>query len=74
MQNKGHFAVQGHIRLLIKTIARQVLRINMSNIKASSPGLDNIPHWFYRACSYEIAEIVTHILNLSFDTSMVPRQ
>ena len=37
MQNKGHFAIQGHrywyqsiahIRLLIKMIARQVLRIN----------------------------------------------
>ena len=46
----------------------------MSNIKASSPGLDNIPHWFYRACSYKIAQIVTHILNLSFYTGMVPKQ
>jgi len=51
-----------------------VLRL-MSNTKASSPGLDNIPHWFYRACSFEIiAEIVMYILNLSFDTGMVPKQ
>jgi len=36
----------------------------LSNIKASSPGFDNIPNWFYRDRSFEITEIVTHILNL----------
>ena len=46
----------------------------LSSMNASSPGLDNIPHWFFRACSYEIADIVTHILNLSFDTGTVPKQ
>ena len=40
----------------------------------SSPHLDNITHWCYEACSFEIAEIVTHISNLSFDTGMVPKQ
>ena len=43
-------------------------------MRASSPGLDNMPHWFFRACSYEIADIVMHILNLSFDTGTVPKQ
>ena len=46
----------------------------LSKMKASSPGLDNIPHWFFRACSFEIAEIVAHILNLSFDCGTVPEQ
>ena len=32
----------------------------------SSPGVDNIPSWFFKNCSYEISEVVTHILNLSF--------
>jgi len=40
----------------------------LSTMRVSSPGLDNIHHWFFRACSYEIAEIVMHILNLSFGT------
>jgi len=46
-------------------------------VKPSSPGLDNIPRWFFHNCSYEIAEVVGHILNLSFDTfdcGAVPRQ
>ena len=36
----------------------------LSTMKASSPGLDNIPHWLFRTCSFEIAEVVTHVLNL----------
>ena len=38
----------------------------LSTMKASSPGLDNIPHCFYHTCSYEIAEVVTHVLNCLF--------
>jgi len=43
----------------------------------SSPGLDNIPHWFYWACLVEITDTVTHISNLSFDSryyGMAPKQ
>lgn len=43
-------------------------------MKASSPGLDNISHWFFRTCSFEIAETVTDILNLSFACGTVPKQ
>jgi len=47
----------------------------LSTLNASSSGLDNIPHWFlFGGCSYEIADIVMHILNLSFDTGTVPKQ
>ena len=34
-------------------------------MKSTSPGLDNIPRWFFQ-CSYEIADVVAHILNVSF--------
>ena len=40
----------------------------------SSPGLDGIPSWFFRNCSYEIADVVTHILNLFFTHGVVPQQ
>jgi len=43
-------------------------------MKCSSPGLDGIPSWFFRNCSYEIADVVTHILNLSFTHGVVPQQ
>jgi len=43
-------------------------------MKCSSPGLDGIPSWFFRNCSYEIADVVTHILNLPFTHGVVPQQ
>ena len=46
----------------------------LSRMKASSPSLDNIPHWFFRTCSFEISEIVAHILNPSFASGTVPKQ
>jgi len=46
----------------------------LQRMKASSPGFDNIPSWFYRHCSCEIAHVVAHILNLTFSTGTVPQQ
>ena len=43
-------------------------------IKPSSPGLDNIPRWFFHNCSYEIADAVAHILNASFFCAVAPCQ
>lgn len=46
----------------------------LSRMKRSSPGVDDIPQWFYAKCSYEIAHVVLHILNLSFKQGVVPAQ
>ena len=46
----------------------------LSRMKASSPGRDNIPHWFFLTYSFEIAETVADILNLSFASGTVPKQ
>lgn len=40
--------------------------------KLTAPGCDGIPAWLLRTCSYELAEIVTCILNCSFSTGCVP--
>jgi len=40
------------ISLAVYEVERLLLRI-----KPSSPGLDNIPRWFYHNCSYEIAHV-----------------
>jgi len=47
---------------------------SLRHMKHTSPGADNIPCWFYKNCSYEIAEVVTHILNLSFSSGTIPNQ
>ena len=38
----------------------------------SAAGCDGIPAWLLRSCSYELADIVTHIINCSFVTGKVP--
>jgi len=44
----------------------------LRRIKKTSPGIDNIPAWVFRACSFELANIVTHIFNCSFSTGVIP--
>jgi len=44
----------------------------LRHIKSTASGCDSIPAWLLRSCSYELADIVTYILNLSFSTGKVP--
>ena len=47
---------------------------SLRHINHTSPGTDNIPSWYFKNCSYEIAEIITHILNLPFCSGSIPNQ
>ena len=44
----------------------------LSKIKLTAAGCDHIPAWLHRSCSYELADIVTAILNCSISTGKVP--
>ena len=44
----------------------------LSKIKLTAAGCDGLPAWLLRSCSYELADIVAHILNCSFSTGKVP--
>jgi len=44
----------------------------LSKLKLTAAGCDHIPAWLLRSCSYELADIVTHILNCSISTGKVP--
>ena len=50
------------------------IEILLRNMKASSPGADGISSWFFRHCSYELAEVVAHIFKISVFTGTVPCQ
>lgn len=50
------------------------IEYRLRHMKQSSPGTDNIPSWFFRNCSYEIADIIAYMLKLSFSTGTVPSQ
>ena len=44
----------------------------LSTMKKTSPGPDEIPHWVYRNCASELTPIITHIINISLGTGVVP--
>ena len=44
----------------------------LSKIKLSASGCDGIPAWLLRQCSYELADIVSHIVNCSVISGTVP--
>ena len=44
----------------------------LSKIKLTAAGCDGLPAWLLRSCSYELADIVAHILSCSFSTGKVP--
>ena len=48
------------------------VELYLSRIKLTAPGCDGIPAWLLKTCSYELADIVTCILNCSFRTGCVP--
>ena len=47
-------------------------RLMPSKIKLSAYGCDDIPAWLLRQCSYELADIVVHIVNCSVINATVP--
>ena len=41
------------------------VEIMLRSLNHTSTGLDNIQVWLFRSCSFEIAEIIAHIFNIS---------
>jgi hypothetical protein len=41
-------------------------------LKNTAPGNDDIPFWVFKSCSYELAGMVTDIINSFFLAGMVP--
>ena len=48
------------------------VEIMLSKIKLSASGCDEIPAWLLRQCSYELAVIVSYIINCSVISGKVP--
>jgi len=44
----------------------------MSRIKGTSPGQDNIPYWFYKTFSAHLAPVITVIFNKILQTGTFP--
>jgi hypothetical protein len=46
----------------------------LRNVTKTSPGCDCIPHWVFKRCSYELAEVVAHLYNSSLTLGVLPQQ
>jgi len=46
----------------------------LNKVRHSSSGLDDLSYWLFQKCSFELAGIVTSILNMSFSSGTVPSQ
>ena len=44
----------------------------LRHLRNTSPGVDCLPAWLFRLCSFELASIVACIFNISFQTGQVP--
>ena len=43
----------------------------LRTMQNTAPGFDGLPCWLFKRCSYELAGIVTTILNMSFQFGIV---
>jgi hypothetical protein len=46
----------------------------LRKVTKTAPGRDSILYWLFRHCSYELAEIVTHIFNCTLRSGTAPSQ
>ena len=44
----------------------------LRRLKHTSPGFDAVPSWLFKSCSFEIAEIVTFLINTSLASGSIP--
>ena len=44
----------------------------LRTMQTTASGFDDLPCWLFKKCSYELAGIVTTILNMSFQSGIVP--
>ena len=46
----------------------------LRRVKRTTRGFDGLPAWLFQQCSYELADVVTGILNCSFSSGTLPSQ
>ena len=56
------------------TLEPYVIQKLLSQIKSTASGFDNIPSWVFAECSYELADIVSHIFKCSITQGVIPDQ
>lgn len=48
------------------------IEVLLRNLKNTSPGYDEIPCWLFKSCSFELAGIISHIFERTFQSGVIP--
>ena len=70
--NNATTSIDGDINDPIEPLQPYFIENLLHKLKHTSPGFDGIPAWLFNSCSYEIAEIVTFLINKSLMLGIVP--
>ena len=55
-------------------IGELLVERRLSSLKPTASGLDGIPFWVLKACSYELSSVIAHIFRVSLISGNVPMQ
>jgi len=66
-------ASRGHSAIAELLVEYEIVPL-LSTVRHTSSGLDDLPYWLFQKCSFELAGIVTSILNKCFSTGTLPSQ
>ena len=51
-------------------IPAYVIELLLRHMRKTSPGYDKVPAWFFKSCSYEVADIVAYIINETISSAV----
>ena len=56
----------------VNAISEYEIGLRLSRLKKTASGPDDIPYWAFKECAFELAPIITHIINISLKAGVVP--
>ena len=56
----------------VNAISEYEIGLRLSQLKKTASGPDDIPYWAFKECAFELAPIITHIINISLKAGVVP--
>ena len=68
------FAQPLQVSLMELTFWSHVIERMLRSLKLSSPVPNKLSSWLFNLCSYELAEIVSHIFKVTFSSCSIPNE
>ena len=56
------------------TLSPYVVEYLLRKVKSTAPGLDSVPYWVFKTCSFELSEVICHLFSASLYDGVLPAQ